>query len=556
MSTTTENNPLTGKAKYLALAAMMFATSMMFIDMTIVSLAAPDIEKDLGISDQAVQWVINGYLLALAATFAFWGRVADVVGPKRMVLIGVVVFAVSSAMCGFTPAGAFADAWIIGFRVTQGLGAAMMFPAALAVVVSVFAVAERGRALALFFAITGGLTAVGPIAGGYLTEISWRTIFWINIPIAIVALILTARIANPQAPRKEPIDWAGAVLVTIGMGLSVLGFQNASTWGWTSVATLGCIIVGIVFIVGFIFFERGREYPLIRITIFRDRAFFADNFVLFFSMMTFVPIFFFMSLYAQVVLGESTSAAGLSLMWYFLGFVIAAQVGGQLIDQIGSKIPMLLGSLVAAVGYAGWAVQVTALSASAIVPWTIVAGAGIGLLLGPASTDAVNRAINASYGEVTGITQTLRNYGSAVGMAILGTLMLTTVSSKLTTSLVGFGVPADQADSIVASISSHTSSGGGTADPATSRIPEAMRDQVLSAMKMDFALAIRAVLIGMVVMMVVSAVVALIHPGGKVEVAGTPAPDGDQPSAGKQLLKRLVIFAVVFAAIYIVISLL
>jgi MFS family permease len=184
----------------LVLVAMIFAVAMTFIDQTIVAIAVPELQKDLGLSETGVQWVINAYLLSLSALFAFGGRLGDMLGHRRMVVVGVVVFASASARCGATPDGDLAEAWIIVFRLIQGAGAALMFPAALAIVVASFPVDDRGKALAIFFAVTGGLTAIGPLAGGYLVEIDWRAIFWVNVPVAVIALVLTA-IAKPEDER-------------------------------------------------------------------------------------------------------------------------------------------------------------------------------------------------------------------------------------------------------------------------------------------------------------------------------------------------------------------
>src|SRR5215472_6497349 len=169
--------PTTGngvRSKGLVLTAMIFAVAMTFIDQTIVPIAAPTIQHDLGLTSSGIQWAINAYLLALAALFAFGGRLADTAGHRRMVVLGVVIFAAASALCGFTPHGSLAEAWLITFRAVQGAGAAIMFPAALAIVVATFERRSRGRALALFFGIAGGLTSVGPIAGGYLIEWKWQ----------------------------------------------------------------------------------------------------------------------------------------------------------------------------------------------------------------------------------------------------------------------------------------------------------------------------------------------------------------------------------------------
>ena len=197
------------RSRNVVLAAMVFAVAMTFIDQTIVAIVAPNIQRELGLTNTGVQWAINAYLLALAALFAFGGRLADTVGHRRMVVIGVIIFAGASAMCGLTPKGAAAQTWIVTFRAVQGAGGALMFPAALGIVVQTFPLHQRGRALALFFGIAGGLTAVGPVLGGYLTEWTWRAIFWVNIPVAVIALVLIM-VSRPVTDyRWAPIDYRG-----------------------------------------------------------------------------------------------------------------------------------------------------------------------------------------------------------------------------------------------------------------------------------------------------------------------------------------------------------
>src|SRR6202789_1804509 len=208
-----------GGSRNLILAAMIFAVAMTFIDQTIVSIAAPQIQSELGLSSTGVQWAVNAYLLSLAALFAFGGRLADTLGHRKMVTLGVIVFATASALCGLTPKGSLAEAWIIAFRVVQGAGGAIMFPAALAIVVQTFALRERGKALAIFFGIAGGLTAIGPILGGYLTQWTWRAIFWVNIPVAIIALVLIVLSKPDTVHRPARMDYRGLVLIAAGVGL-------------------------------------------------------------------------------------------------------------------------------------------------------------------------------------------------------------------------------------------------------------------------------------------------------------------------------------------------
>src|ERR1700728_2243515 len=217
-----------GQSRNLILAAMIFAVSMTFIDQTIVSIAVPSIQRELGLTSTGVQWVVNAYILSLAALFALGGRLSDIFGHRRMCVLGVIVFTAASVLCGLTPKGGIAEAWIVTFRVVQGAGGALMFPAALAIVVRTFPFRERGKALAIFFGIAGGLTAIGPILGGYLTQWTWRAIFWVNIPVAIVALILIA-IAKPKTLHKPArMDYRGLLLIAIGIGLSVFGFQQST----------------------------------------------------------------------------------------------------------------------------------------------------------------------------------------------------------------------------------------------------------------------------------------------------------------------------------------
>jgi EmrB/QacA subfamily drug resistance transporter len=484
---------------------MIFAVSMTFIDMTIVSIAVPEIQRDLGLSSTGIQWVVNGYLLSLAALFAFGGRLADIAGHRRMVLLGVVIFAVASTLNGLTPDTGIAEAWLITFRLVQGAGAAIMFPAALAIVVKSFPLRQRGQAMAIFFGVAGGLTSVGPLAGGYLSEWTWRAIFWVNIPVAIIAVILTL-IAKPSDDRHPaPIDVPGLLLVVAGMGLSVLGLQQASSWGWTSPLTWGSIGLGLLFLLAFVLFELRATEPLIRVRIFLDRAFAVQNVVLFISMIVFVPVFFFASMYAQASLGQSASEAGLYLLVFFIGFAPAAQVGGRLLDKVGAKPAVVAGNALAAVGFALWAWKLTDLSLSAQVPYIIMAGAGIGLMLGPANTDAINRAPQTSYGEATGITQTVRNYGSSLGMAVLGTIMIAVNRTSIERVLTGDGMPASEASQIASSIAE----GAGTAANG-SQLPAAEAQEVAKAVEIGFADATQVVFYLMAGVMAVAFVVSLV----------------------------------------------
>jgi EmrB/QacA subfamily drug resistance transporter len=493
----TDTGATGGRSRNLVLAAMIFAVSMTFIDQTIVSIAAPQIQRHLGLTSTGVQWAINAYLMSLAALFAFGGRLADTVGHRTMVTSGVIVFATASALCGLTPKGGLAEAWIVVFRILQGAGGAIMFPAALAIVVQTFELRQRGRALAIFFAIAGGLTALGPLLGGYLTEWTWRAIFWVNIPVAIVALVLIAISKPVTEHRSAPMDYRGVVLIAVGIGLSVFGFQQSLIWGWGNPAIGASIAAGVIVLIIFGFVEAGTASPLMKIDIFRIRAFLVENLVLGIAMLVFVPVFFFASEYAQVALKDTASQAGIFLLYFFIGFVITAQIGGRMLDRGGAKRPVVIGCVLAAVGFYLWAGDVSHLSFGSQQWDIILSGAGIGFMLGPASTDAVNRASRLSYGEATGITQTVRNFAASLGLAVLGTILVSQFRSRLTNSFVSEGMARRLAQAKASAISQSQGGSGGVGN-----IPLSIRH--------DFASSTRSVFLVMAGIMAVAAVVGVL----------------------------------------------
>lgn len=505
----------------LVLTSMIFAVAMIFIDQTIVSISIPRIQSDLHLSGTGVQWIINGYLLSLAALFAFGGKVVDVVGRRRMVVVGIITFAGASALCGFTPSGSLAETWLILFRVIQGAGAAVMFPAALAIVISAFPIEKRGQAMAIFFGITGGLTSVGPIAGGYLSEWTWRAIFWVNVPVAIISLILI-RISRPEEVRNpQPIDFRGAILICAGMGLAVLGLQQSAVWGWSNPVTWACVAVGLLVLVWFFRFELRQRHPLIQVRIFLDRAFRVDSVMLFLLSIAFVPLFFFASVYSQVSLGWGPSESGLYLLIFFAGFATASQVGGRILDRRGARPAMIIGGLIATAGFALWAWKLPDIGGGAGAQWPfiVLAGAGVGLILSPASTDAVNRAPNTSYGEATGITQTVRNFGASLGLAVLGSMMLTLNRTRMEDSITGLGVPKGVADRIAEQVSGGAGASGG-GGPGSEMFAHAgsRATEILNAVKLDFAYSMRTVFYVMAGVMAVSFLYALIRaPRGRME---------------------------------------
>ena len=415
---------------------MIFAVAMTFIDQTIVAIAVPELQKDLSLSSTGVQWIINGYLLSLSALFAFGGRLSDIVGHKTMVIVGVVGFAVASGLCGATPTGDIGEAWIIFFRVVQGAFAALMFPAALAIVVSAFdaegARQGDGDLLRRYRRPHGRRPAGGRLphrdhlAGDLLGQHPGRD-HRAHTHGAVEPVEREAPGTARLSRRRARVGRHGA---RRARAAAVLG------WGWGDPATLGSIVVGVALLIVFVLWELRAEQPLIKVS--RSSATAASpstTSLLFLMSMAFVPLFFFSSLYAQIGLEQSASEAGLYLLIFFAGFASAAQIGGRILDKRGARGAVVPGAIIAAAGFALWAQQLPDLDLNNQWYWIVMTGAGMGLMLGPASTDAVNRAPRTSYGEVTGITQTARNFGASLGLALLGTIFISQNESNIESSL-------------------------------------------------------------------------------------------------------------------------
>jgi hypothetical protein len=343
--------------------------------------------------------------------------------------------------------------------------------------------------------------------------------------VAIIALILIWKSRPDDERRPTTIDYRGTVLITGAMGLIVLGLQQSSVWGRGSIATWVCIVAGLVSMVAFVAWELRCPEPLLRLHIFRDRGFSVETLVLGLISVVFVPFVFFASIYAQVSLGETASKAGVYILYFFLGFVILAQLGGRILGRRGARQAVVLGCAIGAVGFYLLAGKLTDLSLHAQWPYVMIAGGGIGLMLGTASTDAVNRAPRSSYSEVTGITQTARNFGASLGLAVLGAILITENRANVTNALTHAGVPAGAAHEVAASLSATTP----RAQPGAHQPPA-----LVHVVQLAFAHSTQTIFYIMAAVMAASLLVALRWlPRGKVapheELAGASVPADPGP---------------------------
>jgi EmrB/QacA subfamily drug resistance transporter len=416
-----------GYQRYKVLWPLVPAMAMVMIDFTIVSISATTIQQDVDLTETGVQWLVTAYALATAAFVALGGRLGDIFGHRRIVVVGVILFAVSSLMCGLVPDTGVAETWLIVFRAIQGVAGGLLIPSATVLVLDAFPPAERGRGLSVFFIVAGLFTALGPIAGAYLTQYwTWRAIFWINVPVAILALseLYFAKLKDIKNPAR--IDVQGSILIVAGMALSVLGIQQSTVWGWGDARTIGSILAGVLLLIGFVLVERRTEDPLIDVrAMTANRPFAIDNILTFLIFGPWLAVFFFGSVYFQVAVHQDPTEAGFSILTMFYSFFVAARIGGRWMDRWGAKRPVLLGFAAGAVGLILWASELDGLSRSATLAGMLVTGAGFGLVFSPLNADALNRLPDSMRGQGSGITQTFRNFGSALGMAVMGTIIAT-----------------------------------------------------------------------------------------------------------------------------------
>jgi EmrB/QacA subfamily drug resistance transporter len=410
------------RSKWLVLIAMTGSLSMIMLDQTVVSVALPSMSHDLHLSADAQQWVVNAYVLAMAALVACGGKLGDLIGRVTTFRLGVLIFFLASVACGLAPDGLV----LILARIVQGVGAALMMPATSAIMISTFALRERGRAMAMYAGLSQVFLAAGPLLGGVLTEwVSWRAVFWLNVPVGIAALVMV-HVAGPDntAQTKGRLSPTDVALLTTGIGALVVGVQQANSWGWGSAWTIGSVVAGVALAAAFCLKQLKTDDPLLNIRLFARRAFRADSSVMGLLQFALVPIVLYTSLYAQNLLGFSPVLAGVAALPLVLPLTLAAQVGGRWFDRYGVRRPVLTGLTIALVGILARAVAIPTLSYWPSVPGMVLMGIGLGLTISPTNTDSLNRVAGSERGQASGLVQTVRQLGGTLGLAIVGAVIL------------------------------------------------------------------------------------------------------------------------------------
>ena len=416
------------RLRWIALAAMTLANSMILVDQTAVPLALPDAVLDLGAESSLGQWILTANVLPLAAFMVLGGRLGDLLGLKRVFLTGAVIYIVSSALAG----AAQSIEWLIAVRATQGIGAALMMPTSVAIVAGVFPDAERGRALGLLAGASAFFAALGPVVGGALTELDWRAVFFINVPLAVVTIVL-ALVAVPELtrPARTRIDFAGAVVLAIGLGALVFGFSQSQAEGWVRPDVIVPIIVGAIGLVAFLALERRVHAPLIDLPLFRHLNFTAANVSQTLAGMIELGMGFVMPYYLLLALELDPASAGLALLPATVPIILAGPLAGRAFDKVGGRIPMAVGFLTLAASGLWLAFTVGEQDLLLIVPGLILQGIGLGIVLTVNDPVGLSSVPEKERGEAAGVINTSEQLGGALGIALLGSLMIGTYRANL-----------------------------------------------------------------------------------------------------------------------------
>ena len=400
----------------ITLAAMTLSASMILVDQTAVPLATADAIADLGGAVADGQWILTANILPLAALMVFGGRLGDLVGLRRVFLAGALIFMVATAAAG----GAQDMPMMIAARAVQGVGAALMMPTAVAITSAVYSKERRGTALGILAGGSAFFAALGPVLGGLLTSIDWRLVFLINVPLAIVTILLTLSSTpalRPEAGKGPRIDYAGTVVFGLAIVSLVFGLSQGQSDGWGSLETTLPLVAAVVLFVAFVLIEMRVKAPLLEFRLFRHANFLASNISQLLAGAIELGLGFLLPFYLLLVIGVSPATAGIALLPASIPIILAGPLAGRAFDRVGGRVPLVVGFLILAASGAALAAGVGEQTVVALIPGLALQGLGLGVVLTVNDPTGLGAVPPEAQGEAAGTINTAEQLGGAIGIA-------------------------------------------------------------------------------------------------------------------------------------------
>jgi EmrB/QacA subfamily drug resistance transporter len=420
---------------------------MAFIDGTVVNVALPALQANLNATATDVQWVVESYALLLSALLLVGGSLGDHYGRRRIFLLGVAIFAVASAACGLV---GNIDQLIVA-RAFQGFGAALLVPGSLAIISNSFSEQERGRAIGLWSGFSAITTGVGPVFGGWLIEhISWRAVFFINLPIALVVILISFRHVAENTDRESSrVDWLGAILAALGLGALVYGLIESAQVGFNDRLVIMSLAAGVVVLILFFFVESRLSHPMLPLTLFRSRTFAGTNLLTFLLYAALGGTLFFLPLNLIQVQHYSPTETGGALLPFILIMSFLSRWSGGLVARYGPKLPLVVGPIITAIGYLLFLLPgISGNYWTNFFPPAVVLGLGMAITVAPLTTTVMSSIGQDRAGTASGVNNAVARTASLVAIAVLGVVMIHVFKTNLDHRLSTTKLPASVAQSL------------------------------------------------------------------------------------------------------------
>ena len=417
--------------KWWTLGAVSFGLFMIMLDNTIVNVALPSIQRDLNIGISELEWVVNGYALTFAVLMLTGGKLADLFGRRFIFIVGLVIFTAASLACGLSPNANV----LIGARVVQGVGSAMMNPATLSIITATFPPRQRGMAIGVWAGVSALALAIGPLIGGVITQqVNWNWIFFINVPVGILAIVVARLVIKESRDTSavQRLDLPGLLTSAIGLFALIYGLIEANTYGWTSARILACFAIAVIGLTAFVLLELHQRVPMLDLSLFRNPTFAGANGIMLLVALAMFGVFFYVSLFVQNVLHYSPTQAGATFLPMTLCIVFLAPIAGKVSDRFGSRWLIASGMTLVA----GSLVIFGQLDLNSnfwdIFPALLIGGAGMAMSMAPTTATAMHAVPVDKAGVGSAVLNSMRQVGGSLGIAVMGAIVASYVHHPVT----------------------------------------------------------------------------------------------------------------------------